>query len=893
MADGRGELYNVFISYSGDDIHQIEKIKKRLDGLGISAFVDRTENRPSDSITASIEHALRNSAMCLVYYSTRFAERHACQFELAQAFVASAKEGGPSRLLVINPGPGRGHIAPVELQDRVFVEDDKSEAVLNQIIDGIQHMLATLTGTFQDIDFQALPKSYFGSSGYEPRVRRYSAIWALHSALNRRQYRTTQWPSNNTAVLTGLSGSGKTKLVEDYVLHFGFAYDSVVWIDLHNETTGALEAYEAKAGKVNPEGRVLWIIDNVSAELDESVVRKMIFPGKESHTVLITQQQAFRSVGEWVPLPRLTEDEGVQLFSLCRPPRDGEEELVKALVNRVQGHPMTVAQLAVAAIERRGLDSLAEHVGRVLDGTSSTIDRVARVFTDRLQRVDDEKQLMLLKLSAIGAAEPMPVRFVRDVMRRMGVTDDDVIACMSALGKALLASRDEHRWVMHPVVRQAVLHQFDIDARLTTTAAEVLLGYDDEEFLPHARHLADSCTLSADIGSELLRYVAFRLRNSGRPGLAARYFDRVIDTGGSDVLLDGAAAHFDAGEYAEAARLADQVRGDGERSAALILASSLDSLGRLDEAEAAWQRVATPDVLCDHPTGADLDVRLQWIRSRRLRGSLNEHKNFLVALVSKASDLPDHTANTARLELANIQMQTDEQKQARANASQVVDYYASRNRSHHPQAAEAEFVLASAHLLIHFLEFKPDAGKWSAAETTFRRLAEEQAQDLGDRNIQVLTARVAVGLALISQGKATDARAYATALLVVLRGRLDEGHPLVSRCLYTLGMAHFQLADFAAAAGCLESAHTGQLVAFGLYHHETLRTQFELGMALKLRNNDCRANALLDGVRLAAPRVTGRVNDLYGQATVATTFARWAPVWMLRRAHRANHKHKW
>ena len=49
----------------------------------------------------------------VVYYSPRYAMRHACQFELVHAYLADDKEGGPGRLMVINPENNRAHIAPV------------------------------------------------------------------------------------------------------------------------------------------------------------------------------------------------------------------------------------------------------------------------------------------------------------------------------------------------------------------------------------------------------------------------------------------------------------------------------------------------------------------------------------------------------------------------------------------------------------------------------------------------------------------------------------------------------------------------------------------------------------------------------------------------------------
>jgi hypothetical protein len=898
VADEASKLYDVFLSFSGGELPRVRMIEERLLDLGISVFVDRTENRPADHVTANIEQALAGSRMCLVYYSLRYTRRHACQFELAQAFVADTGEGGSTRLLVVNPEVDNDHIHPVELRDRIYLkDDDQSPSALDGVVAAVQERLAKLTGTFEGVDFQKLPRTYFRRPGVEPRVRRYSAIWALHSALNRRQHRMTQKPSHNVAVLIGLAGSGKSSLVEDYRLHFVSAYDTVITIDLHNETRHLAETHREQATGQTATGNVLWVIDNVPAELDEDVAEQLIPWHKDAHTVLITRQRAFERLGEHVLLDGLTEDEGFALFALCREPAPNEADLVRSLVNRVHGHPMAIAQLGIAATERQGLDSLMEHFGRVLDGTSETLDQVAGVFADRLLQVRDPDQLTLLHLSAVCAAEALPMRFIRDTLRRLGISTQRAVDCMSSLGRILVVRQETDSWSVHPVVRQALRRHLadpDAGARIAAAAAETLLDYDDRAdpaTLLHARHLADNEGLPDEIVSKLLRYSAFLLKETGRPGLASRYFDRLLAKGATDTLLAAASAHFDAGQYAEAARLAREMRGNQEGgAAALILAASLDSLGQLEEADEFWTRVTTPAVLDTHPQGRDLEARLLWIRSRILRGSLQEHKGFLTGLLSRPHDLSPQTLNTVLLELADIQMRTDEQIQARQNAQQVVDYYTRLDQLYYPQASEAQFVLASANMLVHFLEFKPDPSKWPESERTLRILADKQEAQLGSRNIQVLTTRVELGTTLINQGKAAEARSHAGDMLAVLRGRMDDTHPLVLRCCYVLGMAHFQMGEFNAAVACLEEARTGQLAAFGLLHHETLRTQYELGVALKMTNQNTRGNALLDGVRQAAPKVTGRLNDLYGQTIAATTLARFASSWVLRRVHQANHR---
>ncbi|MFD2416454.1 hypothetical protein [Amycolatopsis pigmentata] len=185
---------------------------------------------------------------------------------------------------------------------------------------------------------------------------------------------------------------------------------------------------------------------------------------------------------------------------------------------------------------------------------------------------------------------------------------------------------------------------------------------------------------------------------------------------------------------------------------------------------------------------------------------------------------------------------------------------------------------------------------WAAAETTLRRIAREREEELGIRNVEVLATKVSVDFALISQGKAKEALASTTALLPVLDERLGKHHPIVLREYYVHGLAYYQLAKFDEAVEALGHAHRGQLGALGIAHPETLRTQFEFAMALKLRGHNGdneRANVLLDEVVSQARSVIGNHDDLPWQAFTGATLARFQCRTLLRLAHRANHKHKW
>lgn len=170
-----------------------------------------------------------------------------------------------------------------------------------------------------------------------------------------------------------------------------------------------------------------------------------------------------------------------------------------------------------------------------------------------------------------------------------------------------------------------------------------------------------------------------------------------------------------------------------------------------------------------------------------------------------------------------------------------------------------------------------------------------QLLDILDRYVEVLATRVSIDFALISQGKAKEALANTTALLPVLDAMLDERHPTVLRERTTHGLAYSQLARFDEAVEALEHAHCGNLVALGITHPETLQTQFEYAIALKLRGRSGdiqRANTLFDEVRQRAKSVVDNRDERVFRAVVGATLARYMPAMLLRKAHRANHEHR-
>ena len=912
----------IFISYSGSSFPRMEQLVSRLQSRGHLVFIDRLGNHLGDPVTAKIEEELRGSTICFVYYSKRYSVRHACQSELMHVLVADQHEGGLARTLVINPEPTKAHIHPAVLKDQIYLFDDESEAALDRIVDEVELRLSQLAGTFRGIDFGALPRMIGRRPGVEPRVRRYGFMWHLHTALHARRYGLTHQPVNGIAVLTGLPGAGKTALVADYLLHFAHEYRLIFHVDLSEATgTTAGTALSEATAKAQAElgasaGQALVVIDNIPA----SVPHGFFTAGFDSEDVLIlllTEHTEYAALGSEVRLAGLTDDEARELFGSLHPfDRDDEttNRLVDQLLAAVDNHPMAVALLAGSATAQIGLTTLTEYVGRVLDGSSDTTAKLSDLFADQLESTD-AYELAVLRLMAACAPSAVPVRLIRDMLVKLSLDPSRAPDVLERLRSRMLLGADRGLWSMPGLVRQVVRCGHDpatVDW-LASACAEYLAGvleagretHDTGEWgllIRHARYLVDRPALPAATVNALLPLIARELREAGQPASAARYLDRLLAGGATEPTLavEAVSDHFEVGEYQDAVRIAMACASTCPVQEGVLLAglhaAALDAMGNFAEADRLWPH-ATDAANGGSLTEAErLRIRLLWLRGRRLRGTVKENLAELEEVVAAEARLPEKVVHLAVLELAHLRMTIGDQRTARELARRVVDFHGGRAQQHHPIAIDAEYVLATAELRLHFTDLKPSPAQWAAAEEKLRRIARQREEELGTRNVDVLATKVSIDLAVISQGKPQEALANTTALLPVLTSRLTEHHPVVLREQYVRGLAYSQLRRFGDAVRALEQAHRRQVAVLGPAHPETLQTQFELAMALKLRNGAGdmkRGNTLLDEVNRLAPSVVGRKTDLPWLAFTGATLARWAPAWMLRAAHWQNHKDKW
>ena len=99
--------YDVFISYRRVDSDRIEPLKEALEQRGLKVWFDRQEIDAFEDFSQRIQTGLIHAKALFAWYSIRYPESRACQWELTAAYLAAQREGDPCRrVLVVNPEPG-------------------------------------------------------------------------------------------------------------------------------------------------------------------------------------------------------------------------------------------------------------------------------------------------------------------------------------------------------------------------------------------------------------------------------------------------------------------------------------------------------------------------------------------------------------------------------------------------------------------------------------------------------------------------------------------------------------------------------------------------------------------------------------------------------------------
>jgi hypothetical protein len=99
------------MSYRHSDADEVRPMAQALQRAGLHVWIDEARIEDFESIQGNIENGLAKSKALLAYYSVRYPESRACQWELSAAFLAAQQEGDVRRrVLLVNPEDSNTHI---------------------------------------------------------------------------------------------------------------------------------------------------------------------------------------------------------------------------------------------------------------------------------------------------------------------------------------------------------------------------------------------------------------------------------------------------------------------------------------------------------------------------------------------------------------------------------------------------------------------------------------------------------------------------------------------------------------------------------------------------------------------------------------------------------------
>jgi tetratricopeptide (TPR) repeat protein len=877
LIDGNGARYDLFVSLAGPDREDVRPIIRALDRAGLNLFVDERSIEVHGSITGRIRDGLANSAALLAYYSRAYPTRLACQRELTAAFLAASGSGElAKRILVVNPEDSADHIEPLELRDQRYQERPPAGRELRRWAAGFAERLRHLPGTFGSLEPLPDQRRWWPHWPVNrPLVGRYPELWRLHSALHGSDFPFVEHAGSvGLAVVYGLSGIGKTTLVEQYGIEFAAAFPGGVvqlsaaggdqpaedpagrtlvtyrtqlravadWLGLSIRGTPADRLPIVLADHLTRRGQpCLWVIDDVPAGMTIAAVRAMVVPSPYVRTVVTTRDSRYAELGAHLELTGLGPDEALELLDGGYEAQELPE--ARALVEELGGHPLALRMAGGMLREARGVVSVAAYRHRIQAGTTT-------VVTDALVGLD-HTAMSLLQLTAVVAAAPIALRLMARALARLDgfaaeQQADRLIDALRPIEQRCLAERRDGSIVVHPLVLRAVS---DLDLQTAQRAMGAALidylagGDPDAETAAHVRHLLDTSELPDEASIELLDWLATTDERAGEHLSAGGDRERMLDHlnrqyGPTDERTVGAAiaaanSFVSAGDYTSAFPLARRAVGaahqPGEQSAAAqhALAKALDGLGRFPEAEPYWAAVvaALPEI-----DGSVDAVRVDRARALRLRGRLDEAEEML-------AQVPEPGPPERYLEQAVLHLMHGRPAPAKRAAERAVAGYRELRMEHHPSALEAAGLIVDADLMVAQRAPYPFVG-WRKSLEELRQIYERYEKRYGPHNPLTLAAAITYGIEVAGWGSSAAGRTVLADAEREARTRLGELHPHRLRALYGLSTAAVLAGDFRAGLDFAEQAYRGQLRVLGEQHPDTLFSLLQMGVARYLVHSD-------------------------------------------------------
>ncbi|MEV6909284.1 toll/interleukin-1 receptor domain-containing protein [Amycolatopsis sp. NPDC051071] len=855
--------FDVFLCFTRADPEgtaRVAELGEALRAAGLRVFHDTVADEDAP-VTGELADAVAGSRVVLAYYSRTLPADHKCRWQVTAAFVAARRHGlAADRVLVVNPEPDSGHIALSELAGANFFSGPVTAGTMPDLVERVRRKVAEA----------GHPLGAGNRTPGQGVAGRHRELWAIHNGLQaaRSPRRTTH--SRRALMLRGLPGMGKTVLAEQYahlfrgdfgggVLRLGpfghHAPEEVLsqfhlalarvagdrlGIDVSGLDLDRLR--EHVADRISAAGeKVLVLVDDVPPGLPPNVLDRLLLPSPEVSTLLTGRTGRSSWDVATVELAGLPADEGLQLFrEYHEDTEDTEREAALRLVDRCDGHPVTVRANAVTSPRSPG----------AVDDPSrpETAPQAIRELFTRLGPL----ATTVVRLGSLLAPVPFPLGFAGEVLGFDGereiaeAIDEPVARCV--------VSRVDGGLRLEPLVAEVARAELEPDD-LHARAAAVLPRYLSDEraryrdfLLQHARTLAERASAAHRI--RLLRPIATAHEKQRDPQAAGEIHAMILATEGAANSDFTAAARVEVacGLYGEAldhARHGLLLAGtEDERYAArLIAAQALDCRGDYDAADRMFWRAfddLPPSRREDRPAAV-----VAAAQAFRLRGLPRESIALLDVILPGLRDTASDLLPSAMLEYVRALLLDDRTQRARQVAAEVVAAFRATGRERHPRCTEAELLRAEATVTLALRDLRPEERR---SATELRELEGICRKRHGSENPLTLTVAAMAARALLGLGKPEQALSELSTIEQTVLRVFGREHGLRYRIRHGMALAHGQLGEFGRQADLMEDLLPAQIRLLGSRHPETLESRLDLAIALVFggRGDYRRATELLD-----------------------------------------------
>jgi hypothetical protein len=458
--------HDLFLSYRWADKPAVEPPLAALQARGVRVWQDAREVEDLASIQKAVATGLSGSRALLAWYSSRYNESRACQWELTSAYTAAQAEGDPRRrILVVNPEAGNAHVHLPELFDQLQLSgagllglpDDSVavQALADRIQAALREVPATALGALRSLTPPLwFPAMGMGSNRFVGRLRE---MWKLHGALLAGQAAmlTGTGGKAGVALVRGAGGIGKSLMTEEYALRFGAAFPGgVFWLRAFGHPDGGRELdadqrsnlrdaqvlefaarVDIDTANLNPaqvRGALtryfvqqaqpfLWVVDDLPPDPGPEGLAGWQAPHPLGCTLFTTRTKRFAHVAA-IELPQLDADDARSLLTRGRPLSPGEAVTADAICGLL-GHHALAVDVTAALVDRRGLVAVLQalqHPDRDALALAARLDEalpnghqrhIAATFLSSIQQLDEPAR-ELLRFAAVLTASPIPARLL-------------------------------------------------------------------------------------------------------------------------------------------------------------------------------------------------------------------------------------------------------------------------------------------------------------------------------------------------------------------------------------------------------------------------------------------------------------------------------------------------